>query len=289
MGMGESLVVILGDRRYRVEYNWGTLPADVRLGQVSQVAVDSRGRVHVFQRAELPVLVFESTGAFRGTLAEGRIADAHGIAVAPDDRVLLVDRDAHQILIFGPEGALLGTLGERHRPRHGAPFNHPADVAVAPDGEIYVADGYGNAMVHRFTGSGEHRQSWGRPGDGPGEFTTPHAVWVDREDRVLVADRENDRVQLFDRDGRYLAEWRDFYHPMDIYEDTEGRIYVTDQIPRLSQLAPDGTLIGRCRPSFNTPHGVWGAPDGALFIAEMNPSQIVRLTPDVQLRSRADR
>jgi DNA-binding beta-propeller fold protein YncE len=280
MGTEESLVVVLGDRRYRVEHNWGKLPAGMRLGQVSQLAVDSKGRVYVFQRAEPPVLVFEPTGAFRGSLAEGRIADAHGIAVAPDDRILLVDRDAHEVLIFSPGGELLGTLGERHRPRDHAPLNHPADVAVAPDGEIYVADGYGNSMVHRFTSTGEHRQSWGRPGKEPGQFTTPHAVWVDRQDRVLVADRENDRVQVFNRGGRYLAEWRDFYHPMDIYEDAEGGIYVTDQIPRLSQLAPDGTLVGRCRPSFNTPHGVWGAPDGAIFIAEMNPSQVVKLTPE---------
>jgi DNA-binding beta-propeller fold protein YncE len=279
METGESLVAVLGDRRYRVEHDWGRLPADMRLGQVSQVAVDSRGRVYVFQRAEPPVLVFESTGGFRGPLAERRIADAHGIAVAPDDRVFLVDRDAHQILIFDPEGRLLGTLGERHRPRFCAPFNHPADAAVAPDGEIYVADGYGNSMVHRFAASGEHMQSWGRPGKGPGEFTTPHAVWIDRQDRVLVADRENDRVQVFDRAGRYLTEWRDFYHPMDIYEDADGLIYVTDQIPRLSQLAPDGRLIGRCRPSFNTPHGVWGNAQGAIFLAEMSPSQIVRLAP----------
>ena len=148
------------------------------------------------------------------------------------------------------------------------------------DGEIYVADGYGNSMVHRFAADGRHLMSFGRPGSGPGEFTTPHAVWVDRSDRVLVADRENDRVQLFDRDGRYLEEWGDFYHPMDIYEDRAGRIYVSDQIPRLSQLSPAGQLIGRCRPCYNTPHGVWGAPDGAIFIAEMNPSQVVKLSPE---------
>ena len=77
-------------------------------------------------------------------------------------------------------------------------------------------------MVHRFAADGRHLMSFGRPGSGPGEFTTPHAVWVDRSNRVLVADRENDRVQLFDRDGRYLEEWGDFHHPMDIYEDASG-------------------------------------------------------------------
>lgn len=276
----DGLTVCLGERRYRAERQWGRLPPGMGLGQVSQLALDSAGRVFVFQRAEPPVLVFEPSGEFRGGIAAGRIADAHGICIAPDDRVLLVDRDAHQILILTTAGELRGTLGERHQPRPGAPFNHPADVAVAPDGEIYVADGYGNAMVHRFAADGRHLHSFGRPGKGPGEFTTPHAVWVDRQDRVLVADRENDRVQLFDREGRFLEDWRDFYHPMDIYEDGQGRIYVTDQIPRLSQLSPAGQLIGRCRPCYNTPHGVWGAPDGALFIAEMNPSQVIKLTPE---------
>lgn len=277
---GDDLRVVLGDRTYRVERPWGALPHGVSLGQISQLAVDSGGRVYAFQRAEPPVLVFDASGAFRGGLAAGRIADAHGIAIAPGDRLFLVDRDAHQILILTTEGEPLGTLGERHRPRPGAPFNHPADVAVAADGEIYVADGYGNSMVHRFAADGRHLMSFGRPGTGTGEFTTPHAVWVDRQDRVLVADRENDRVQLFDREGRFLEDWRDFYHPMDIYEDAEGRIYVTDQIPRLSQLSPEGRLLGRCRPCYNTPHGVWGAPDGSLFIAEMNPSQVVKLAPE---------
>jgi peptidylglycine monooxygenase len=278
--MDDGLVVALGDQRYRIERPWGRLPPGVGLGLVSQIAVDSANRVYVFQRGQPPVLVFAASGAFQRSLADGRIADAHGIAVAPDDRVFLVDRDAHQILIFTSDGVLLGTLGERHRPCQGAPFNHPTDVAVASDGEIYVADGYGNSMVHRFSAGGELLESWGRPGKGPGEFTTPHAIWVDRSERVLVADRENDRVQVFDRAGRYLAEWGDFYHPMDIYEDADGLIYVTDQIPRLSQLAPDGRLIGRCRPSFNTPHGIWGNADGAIFLAEMNPSQIVKLTPE---------
>jgi sugar lactone lactonase YvrE len=140
--------------------------------------------VYVFQRAEPPVLAFAPSGALRGGLAEGRIADAHGIAITPDDRLLLVDRDAHQVLILTTDGEILATLGERHRPRPGAPFNHPTDAAVADDGESYVADGYGNSMVHRFSADGRHLQSFGGPGTGPGEFTTPHAVWVDRSNRV---------------------------------------------------------------------------------------------------------
>lgn len=274
----ESLVVALGDRRYRVERPWGAPPAEIKLAAVSQLAVDSRGRVYVFQRVDPPVVVFEANGEFCVAWGQGRIADAHGICISRDDRVFLVDRDAHQILIFTPDGEQIGALGTRNMPRFQAPFNHPTDIAVAADGDIYVADGYGNSAVHRFSPSGEWKRSWGKPGSGPSQFTTPHAVWVDRLDRVLVADRENDRVQLFDRDGEYLGEWRDFYHPMDIYGDERGMIFVTDQVPRVSMLSSDGTLTGRCRGVWNAAHGISGNAAGDLFLAEVQPSRVTKLS-----------
>ena len=277
MSLDENLVVAMGDRRYRVERPWGELPSDIRLHAVSQLAVDSHGRVYVFQRSDPPVVVFEASGAFRTAWGHGRIADGHGIYIAEDDRVFLVDRDAHQILIFSGDGEEIGALGARHTPRFQAPFNHPTDVAVAPDGEIYVSDGYGNACVHRFSADGEHLATWGEPGAGPGAFTTPHAVWVDGTGRVLVADRENNRVQVFDRDGRYLDEWSDLYHPMDICEDDQGMILITDQIPRLSMLSPNGGLVGRCRAVWNMAHGVAANGTGDIFLAEMQPNRITKL------------
>ncbi len=277
MTADETLIVTLGTRRYRVERPWGTLPPDLGLVAISQLAVDSRGRVYVFQRSDPTVVVFEPSGAFRAAWGRGRIADAHGIFITGDDRVFLVDRDAHQIIIFTSEGEEIGSLGTRHGPRFQAPFNHPTDVAVAPDGEIYVSDGYGNSVVHRFSAEARLLSTWGRPGTGPGEFTTPHAVWVDRSDRVLVADRENDRVQVFDRGGRYLDEWHDFYHPMDICEDDRGGILVTDQIPRLSMLSPDGELVGRCRAIWVSAHGVATNAAGDIFLAEIQPSRITKL------------
>ena len=272
-----GLVVVMGDRRYRVERPWGEPPHDTRLAALSQLAVDSHGRVYAYQRADPPVVVFEPTGAFRAAWGHGLIADAHGIFISADNRVFLVDRDAHQVLIFTTGGERLGALGTRNAPRFQAPFNHPTDVAVAPDGEIYVSDGYGNSAVHRFSAAGEYMMTWGRPGSGPGEFTTPHAIWVDRADRVLVADRENNRVQLFDRDGRFIEAWGDFYHPMDIAEDDRGMILVTDQVPRLSMLSPAGELVGRCRAVWNGAHGVSCNAGGDIFLAEMNPNRVTKL------------
>ena len=269
--MRDDLVVTMNGRDYAVECPWGTLPDGQVFGPVSQLAIDSNDRVYVFQRSNPPVLVFDSEGLLVDSWGEGEFSDAHGIFITTDDLVLLVDRDAHEILACETSGTVRFRLGQRHRPRLNEPFNHPTDIAQAPNGDYYVSDGYGNSRVHCFSAEGTYRFSWGRPGDGPGEFTTPHAVWVDSAERVLVADRENNRVQLFDLQGRFLEAWSDFYHPMDIYADRDGNVFVTDQIPRLSMLSPDGTLIGRCRPVLFGPHGVGGDAAGNLYLAETAP------------------
>ena len=274
----DEQIVILGNRRYRVDTPWGTLPSGCQFGLISQLTVDRRGCVYVLQRTHPSVLVFHSTGGYVGSWDNVRIMDGHGIAVTHDDRVIVVDRDAHEIIFFDTHGRRLQSIGERNSPHLGKPFNHPTDVATAVDGDIYVADGYGNSMVHRFAADGTLKSSWGSPGRGPGEFSTPHAVWVDRLNRVLVADRENNRVQVFDREGNYLSAWTDFYHPMDIFEDDRGMVFVTDQVPRLSMLNDKGHLLGRSRPALNGAHGIWGDRDGNLYLAEMIPSRVTKLT-----------
>jgi DNA-binding beta-propeller fold protein YncE len=277
--MKTDLIVALGDQLLAVERPWQHLPAGFTWGQVGGVAVDSRDRLYVSQRVGPPVVVLDEGGAFVTAWGEGVIHDAHGIAVGPRDEVVVVDRDAHQVIVFDTDGNEQLRLGTQHRPALQAPFNHPTDAAIAEDGDIYVADGYGNSCVHRFSADGAHLSTWGRPGTGDGEFTTPHAVWVDG-DRVLVADRENDRVQVFDREGTFLEAWHDFHRPMGLYVDRAGMTYVTDQIPRLSMLTRDGTLVGRCRPVLYTPHAVWGDSQGNLYLADVGQGldRVTRLT-----------
>ncbi|HZS35057.1 MAG TPA: peptidyl-alpha-hydroxyglycine alpha-amidating lyase family protein [Methylomirabilota bacterium] len=277
-GEGASgLVVGSGDFLYDVVRPWGRLPAGWRLGLVSHVAVDAADRVYFYQRQDPPVLVFDRDGGFLTAWGSRRLGDAHGIFAGPDGHLYVCDRDAHEVLKLTPEGRVVLTLGQRGRPALQAPFNHPADVAVAPSGNIYVADGYGNSAVHRFSPDGRHRGSWGRPGAGPGEFTTPHGIWVDAAERVLVADRENNRVQLFSPEGDYYGEWRDLYHPMDIYVDGTGAVYVTDQIPRLSVYAADGRLLARGKPVAIGAHGLWGDSRGDLYLAEVGMHQVTKL------------
>lgn len=259
-------IVGTGETTYEVVHPFGKVAARVAYGNVSHVATDSRDRVYAFQRSQPPVLVFDSGGNLLTTWGTGLLLDAHGIYISPSDEVFLIDRDAHEVLKFNTEGKVLLRLGTRGTAALQAPFNHPADVAVSSTGDIYVADGYGNSRVHRFSADGRHLGSWGSPGAGPGQFTTPHGVWVDSGDRIYVCDRENNRVQLFSPEGDYLAEWNDFYHPMDIFEDAQGRFYVTDQIPRLSVLDAEGRLLSRGR-TFANGHGIWGDSAGNLYTA----------------------
>ena len=274
----ERYTVILGDRRYAIHRNWAKLPAGENFGFLSDVMVDGGGRVHVAQRGtDRPVLVFDRDGRLAGSWGEGTLAEPHYITAAKDGAILVADRDAHQVLRFDGKGNVLQALGKRHWPALDAPFNHPTAAAQAPDGEIYVADGYGNSSVHRFSTDGALLKTWGGPGAGPGAFTTPHAVAIDGRGRVLVGDRENNRVQVFSRDGEFLEAWGDFYHPMQIWIDDRGLVFVTDQIPRISLLSPDGKLIGRCRGAINGAHGLSGDAEGNLYLAELPPQYITKL------------
>lgn len=276
-GIATGLVMGTGDYVYDVVRPWGRMTGGFIDGEVASVTVGPDDRVYAYRRGDPPVIVFAPDGRMLDGWGTSRITDAHGIGMAPNGNLLACDRDQHEVLKLSPKGEVLLSLGKRGRPALQAPFNHPADVCAAPNGEIYVADGYGNSAVHRFAPDGKHLLSWGEPGTGPGQFTTPHAVWVTADERVYVADRENNRVQVFRPDGEFLMAIGDLYKPMDIYGDADGVIYVTDQIPRISMYSPDGTLIARGRPSLMGAHGVWGDSLGNLYLAEATDHRLVKL------------
>ena len=230
------------------------------------MATDSRGRVYAAQRADPSVLVFDGDGNLLTTWGSGVLVDPHGIYISPSDEVFLIDRDYHEVLKFDTEGKVLLRMGDRSKPAGQAPFSHPADVAVSSSGEIFICDGYGNSSVHRFTAEGKYLGSWGSPGKGPAEFSTPHGIWLDENDRVYVCDRENDRIQVLSMEGDFISEWVDCWHPMDIFQDAQGRFFVTDQSPRFSVWDSEGNLRGRGRTLHNG-HGIWGDPNGNLYTA----------------------
>jgi len=210
-------IVGSGDYRYERVPSWPKLPKYWSLGQPSDAAVNSKGEIFVVSRGDHPVSIWTADGDFLGSWGEGIFsATPHGIYIGPDDHVWIVDRDHHVAMEFTLEGKPLRTLGQKLSPSptctgkvvRARPFNMPTNLAIARNGDIFVADGYGNSKVHRFSADGRLILSWGRQGVGPGEFALVHNVWIDSRDRVLVCDDENDRLQIFDQNGNFIEQWK---------------------------------------------------------------------------------
>jgi DNA-binding beta-propeller fold protein YncE len=241
--MSPSAVTVgSGPLLFQADAAWARLPAGYQWSEATSIAVDSHDRVFVFNRGPHPVIVFAADGSFLSSWGEGSFNRPHGITIGPDDAVYCTDDCDHTVRKFTPDGRLLLTLGTSGRPsdtgaagndfrtikRAGPPFNYPTNIALAPEGDLYVADGYGNARVHKFAPDGRLLFSWGEPGSGPGQFHVPHGIAVDRAGTVYVADRENSRIQLFTPRGGYVAEWTDVARPCQVALDEQDRVYVAE-------------------------------------------------------------
>lgn len=256
-----------GGFKFDVVEGWGKLPEGLRFGSnIPGVATDSQDRVYVFNRSEHPVVVFESDGRFLGTWGENVFLHPHGITITPDDIVWCADDNDHTVRKFTLEGTLLQTLGTSNQPsdsgyvpnpthslesikRGAGPFNRPTKVAEASSGEIYITDGYGNARVHRFTAEGELIQSWGEPGEGPGQFNLPHSVWVHTDGRVFVCDRENSRVQIFSPTGNYLDVWNMAGRPQELAIDKDNHVFISARFWMAGECTLAGKVMTESAPS----------------------------------------
>jgi len=303
-------VVGTGDFRYEVVEGWEQLPAGWQHKDVAGVATDSEDRVYLITRSDPRVIVYNKDGSFASSWGEDEFtARTHGITVGPDDSVYCVDDGGHVIKKFTSDGKLLLTLGTGQPSdtgydgstvpsiaHGGPPFNRPTNVAVAPNGDLYVSDGYGNCRVHRFSAGGELIQSWGDPGTGPGQFNLPHGIWVLPDERVLVADRENDRIQVFSPTGEYITEWHDVQRPTQVFSRGDGIVYVSElqwrtgqesfRNGKASQVKParislydeSGKLLSRldevggdaCEPgSVGAPHSLAVDSEGSIYVGEV--------------------
>jgi sugar lactone lactonase YvrE len=232
---------------YRTIANWAKLPEGRKWGSTSAIEVDRAGHIWIAERCGAnscagstlnPVLEFDSTGKLLKSFGAGLFIFPHGIYVDKDNNVWVTDAQAadgkggHKVIKFSSEGKVLLTLGTPGVPgTDTSHFNQPSDVIVAPNGDIFVADGHGgdsNARIVKFDKTGKFLMTWGKKGSAPGEFDIPHGLEFDSQGRLFVADRNNNRIQIFDQQGKFIAEWTQFGRPSGIYIDKNDMLYVAD-------------------------------------------------------------
>lgn len=285
-----------GEYTYELVDGWAKLAEGESFLDVSGIAIDSHERVYVLNRSKHPVRVYDCEGNLLSSWGEGYFGRAHGCCIGPDDSIYCTDDTKHTVSKFTLEGKLLMTLGTKDKPsdtgyrevpdlfekiasitRGGPPFNRPTGVALSSSGEIYVADGYGNARVHKFSPDGILLFSWGEPGPASGQFRLPHSIRVDKQDRVWVPDRENSRIQIFNASGEFLTQWTDLFRPTDIFIDDEDVVYVSELCKRISIFTINGKLLSRWGneshdvndPLFVAPHAIAVDSRGDLYIGEV--------------------
>ena len=238
--------------KYRVNIRFGeepvdTMPSGWKFGRVSAVATDSANNVYVFQRGKNadPLIVFDSHGNYLRSWGSGMFGNPHGLRVDRDDNVWVTDNGDHQVMKFTNTGKLLLTLGIKGKAgTDDKTFNRPTDIAFAANGDFYVSDGYGNSRVVKFSREGKYLLAWGKPGKGPGEFQVPHSVAVDSKGTVYVSDRENNRIQIFDADGKFLRQWTHLGATQNIFITPQDQMWIITHRDNIENLTYD-TLAGR--------------------------------------------
>jgi DNA-binding beta-propeller fold protein YncE len=252
---------------YQTIEGWAKMPAGRTWGSTSAVEIDRDGvSIWVAERCQAnsctgsnlnPILKFDANGNVVTSFGAGLLIFPHGIHVDREGNVWVTDGQdnlprrgrgqgpdtplppapakivGHNVYKFSPDGRLLLTLGKPGGAREPEFFYQPNDVLVAPNGDIFVAEGHSsadsaNARVLKFDRTGRLITTFGRKGTGPGEFDQPHALAMDSQGRLFVGDRSNNRIQIFDQNGRLLDTWHQFSRPSGIYIDRNDNIYVAD-------------------------------------------------------------
>lgn len=267
-----------GEFGFRAEFDWAKLPEGWKFLDASDVAVDSRDRVYVFNRGGHPMTVFDRDGNLVDSWGEGLFSRPHGLTIGPDDMLYCADDGDHTVRKCSPDGKVLMTLGVPNKPAEylsNRPFNRPTKVALEPEtGALYIADGYGNARVHKYSADGQLLFSWGDFGTGQGEFNLVHSICTDRDGRVYVADRENHRIQIFDEKGKFITQWNDMHRPCALHI-TEGseQLVLIGQLPTSLKVNENYPRIGACISVHDT-RGRQLARFGADYAGDEAPDQV---------------
>jgi len=249
--------------------------------------------VLVLHRGAHPIMEFDTSGKLLRTWGDGMISEGKVVAITPKDRapggsgysavygpagcascgahsirvdregnIWMVDAAAHVVHKMNPQGKVIMKLGRRGVSGTGTDtFNLPTDVAFAPNGDIYVSDGYGNPRVVKYTREGKYLLQWGKRGTGPGEFGLPHNLAVDDEGKVYVTDRDNQRIQIFDSGGKFLDQWTNTGGISTLFMTKDQRLWAGGVLRDLK-----GNVLAKL-PATSSAHGTAVSDSGDVYIA----------------------
>jgi DNA-binding beta-propeller fold protein YncE len=237
--------------------DWGQLPAGRKWGSTASVTTAPDGTIWVADRCGQsgaggslcnganagidPIFQFDTSGKLLKSFGKGMFTSPHKLIIDKDGNLWMADNGQHQVMKLDPNGKILMTIGKKDSAGPGTDqFDAPTEVAIAPNGDIFVADGHtgggtavGNARVVKFDKTGKFIKTWGKKGMGIGEFDAPHTLAFDSQGRLFVGDRQNNRIQIFDQDGKFIAQWFQFGRPSGIYIDKRtDTLYVADSESR---------------------------------------------------------
>ena len=266
---------------YTVDANWAQLPQGTTWGgNTSWIAPDGKGSVVVLVRTAPYFRLFSRDGTFvRAFGADGLFESAHSVTVDAGGFLWVTDSAAHVVYKIGPDGRTLMTLGKKGVAGDNASrdlFNQPNHVAIAPNGDIYVSDGYQNARVVQFSQDGRFaRIIGGVKGSQPGQLQLPHGVALDSNGRILVNDSDNQRVSVFDKDGKFVETWP-YPSRGGIAVAADDTVYISDVNVGVVNVVKNGKLIGTAMA--DRAHGMGVDTDGAIYVSGASRMTVMKIT-----------
>jgi len=267
---------------YAVNKEWAQLPPGMTWdASTSNVAADGEGNVLVFVRTAPFFRVFNRQGEFVRAWGDAELfAEPHSALFDDEGNIWTTDSRDHVVHKFSADGRLLMTLGKRGVAGDNTAtdsFNRPNAIAIAPNGDIYVSDGYENARVVHFSGDGQFiRIIGGTEGSGPGQLELPHGVAIDSNGRILVSDSANQRVSVFDSDGEFVETW-DVPSRGNMVITADDTVYVSDVNSGSVSIVRDGTLVGTI-PGLGRPHGLTIDSDGTLYASDSANRMVMKIS-----------
>jgi len=260
------------------------VPEGVDLGASSDVTFDAKGHLWVLSRGAKPLSEFDENGKYIRSIGEGLFTRSHGVRIDSEGNIWATDVGAHTVMKFNPQGRVILTLGTKGvAGEYGGDshyFNEPNDIVFAPNGDFFVTQGHtpgpdkGDPRVYKFDKYGAFIKTWGGKGTGPGKFDVAHGIAIDAKGLLWVTDRENQRIQIFDQDGKYIREVKYAGLPCSLDIGKQNIYMVNGFAGQVLKLDLDGKVLaavgkpGNGVGEFGEAHFIAVSPKGEIYVAD---------------------